>query len=46
LAVTAYVWAEGVGAVLHRDAVLITDDGPEVLTDSPAWNKHAAVGIS
>jgi Xaa-Pro dipeptidase len=46
LAVTAYVWAEGVGAVLHRDAVLITDDGPEVLTDSPAWNKHAAAGIS
>lgn len=37
LAVTAYVWEPGVGAVFHRDAVLIGDDGPEVLTSSPAW---------
>jgi Xaa-Pro dipeptidase len=37
LAVTAYVWEQGVGAVFHRDAVLIGDDGPEVLTSSPAW---------
>lgn len=37
LAVTAYVWQTGVGAVFHRDAVLIGDDGPEVLTSSPAW---------
>jgi Xaa-Pro dipeptidase len=37
LAVTAYVWERGVGAVFHRDAVLIGDDGPEVLTSSPAW---------
>jgi len=35
LAVTGYVWAEGVGAVFQRDAVLITDAGPEVLTASP-----------
>ena len=33
LAVTGYVWQSGVGAVFRRDAVLITDDGPEVLTD-------------
>lgn len=37
LAVTAYVWEPGVGAVFHRDAVLVGDDGPEVLTSSPAW---------
>lgn len=35
LAVTAYVWEPGVGAVFQRDAVLITEDGPEVLTASP-----------
>ncbi len=35
LAVTAYVWEAGVGAVFRRDAVLITDDGAEVLTASP-----------
>jgi len=45
LAVTAYVWERGVGAVFSRDAVLITDDGPEVLTSSPAFNS-AAVGTS
>ena len=37
LAVTGYVWQSGVGAVFRRDAVLITDDGPEVLTSSPSW---------
>ena len=37
LAVTAYVWEPGVGAVFQRDAVLIGDDGPEVLTFSPTW---------
>jgi Xaa-Pro dipeptidase len=36
LAVTGYVFAEGVGAVFGRDAILISDDGPEVLTSSPA----------
>jgi Xaa-Pro aminopeptidase len=35
LAVTAYVWEAGVGAVFRRDAVLITEDGPQMLTDSP-----------
>jgi Xaa-Pro dipeptidase len=43
LAVTGYVWQEGVGAVFGRDAVLITSDGAEVLTSSPAWS-HAGVG--
>jgi Xaa-Pro aminopeptidase len=35
LAVTAYVWEPGVGAVLTRDAVLITADGAEVLSAAP-----------
>ncbi|MET9081237.1 M24 family metallopeptidase [Streptomyces sp. NPDC004237] len=37
LAVTSYVWQEGVGAVLGREAVLITPDGAEALTSSPVW---------
>lgn len=37
LAVTGYVWEPGVGAVFGREAVLITADGPEVLTVSPTW---------
>ncbi|MEB3979868.1 M24 family metallopeptidase [Mycobacterium sp. 663a-19] len=37
LAVTGYVWEAGVGAVFGREAVLITADGPEVLTRSPSW---------
>lgn len=37
LAVTGYVWERGVGAVFGREAVLITADGPEVLTTSPSW---------
>ena len=40
LAVTGYVWAEGVGAVFGRDAVLIGDDGPQVLTSSPHWKQQ------
>jgi Xaa-Pro aminopeptidase len=36
LAVTGYVWQEGVGAVFRRDTVHITDDGAEVLTASPS----------
>jgi Xaa-Pro dipeptidase len=45
LAVTGYVWAQGVGAVYHRDAVLITDDGAEVLTTTPSFSGQSAVGI-
>jgi Xaa-Pro aminopeptidase len=41
LAVTGYVWAQGVGAVYQRDAVLVTDAGPEVLTAS---DRQASVG--
>ncbi|ORW06641.1 M24 family metallopeptidase [Mycobacterium kyorinense] len=37
LAVTGYVWERGVGAVFGREAVLVTADGPEVLTTSPSW---------
>jgi Xaa-Pro dipeptidase len=37
LAVTGYVWERGAGAVFGREAVLITADGPEVLTSSPSW---------
>ncbi len=36
LAVTGYVWQRGVGAVFGREAVLITAQGPEVLTSSPS----------
>jgi Xaa-Pro dipeptidase len=35
LAITGYVWQEGVGAVFRRDTVHITDGRPEVLTASP-----------
>jgi Xaa-Pro dipeptidase len=42
LAVTGYVWQQGVGAVFGREAVLITVDGPELLTSSPSAN--VAVG--
>jgi Xaa-Pro dipeptidase len=39
LAVTAYVWEKGVGAVLTRDAVLITTDGAEVMSAAPAYRE-------
>ena len=42
LAVTGYVWQRGVGAVFGREAVLITPEGPEVLTSSPS--AHVAIG--
>jgi Xaa-Pro dipeptidase len=45
LSVTGYVWQEGVGAVFGREAVLVTPDGPEVLTSSPSWSSRAGVGI-
>lgn len=39
LAVTAYVWERGVGAVFTRDAVLITAGGAEVLSTAPAYGE-------
>lgn len=39
LAVTAYVWEEGVGAVFTRDAVLINPDGAEILSSAPAYRE-------
>ena len=45
LSVSGYVWQEGVGAVFGREAVLVTPDGPEVLTSSPSGNSRAGVGI-
>ncbi|BBZ71973.1 M24 family metallopeptidase [Mycobacterium paraseoulense] len=39
LAVTGYVWEQGIGAVFGREAVLISADGPEVLTSSPFWQE-------
>ncbi len=36
LAVTGYVWQAGVGAVFGREAVLVGEDGPELLTSSPS----------
>ncbi|OMC42092.1 Xaa-Pro aminopeptidase [Mycobacterium sp. GA-1841] len=38
LAVTAHVWEKGLGAVFTRDAVLITDRGPEVLSEAAMWS--------
>ncbi|OBK15978.1 M24 family metallopeptidase [Mycobacterium asiaticum] len=38
LAVTGFVWQEGVGGVLRRDTVHITDQGPQLLTESPCWS--------
>ena len=37
LALTGYVWQDGLGGVLRRDSVVIADDGPRVLTASPLW---------
>lgn len=37
LAITGYVWQQGIGAVFRRDTVHITEAGVDVLTASPAW---------
>jgi Xaa-Pro dipeptidase len=44
LAVSGYVWQEGVGSVFAREAVLITADGSELLSSSPFWNAAAGIG--
>jgi Xaa-Pro dipeptidase len=46
LAVTSYVWERGCGAVLLREAVLITADGHEVLTSSPSMSARAGIPMS
>jgi len=35
LALTGYVWEAGTGAAFRRDTVLVTSDGPELLTTAP-----------
>ncbi|HVV74795.1 MAG TPA: M24 family metallopeptidase [Mycobacteriales bacterium] len=35
LALTAYVWEEGVGAIYGQEPVVITADGPELLSTNP-----------
>ena len=40
LAITGYVWQQGVGAVFRRDTVHVTDAGAEVLTHSPFWPEN------
>lgn len=37
LAITGYVWREGLGAVYRRDTVHITVNGVDVLTTSRSW---------
>lgn len=41
LAITGYVWQQGIGAVFRRDTVRITEDGVDVLTTSPSWPDRA-----
>jgi len=41
LAITGYVWQQGVGAVFRRDTVHLTDGGVDVLTTSPSWLDEA-----
>jgi Xaa-Pro aminopeptidase len=44
LAVTAYVWEQGVGAVFTRDAVVVGADGPQVLTLTPSTSGASVAG--
>jgi len=41
LAITGYVWQQGIGAVFRRDTVHITEGGADVLTTSPVWTDGA-----
>jgi Xaa-Pro dipeptidase len=43
LAITGYVWRQGVGAIFRQDTIHITDDGAEVLTTSPSWDDEAGL---
>jgi Xaa-Pro dipeptidase len=42
LAITAHVWQEGVGGVLRRDTIHVTEGGADVLTSSPSWDEKVA----
>lgn len=41
LAVVAYVWAEGVGALYGKVPVLLKDDGPELLSTLPLRDRRS-----
>jgi Xaa-Pro aminopeptidase len=41
LAVTAYLWGEGVGALYGKAPVLLTDSGPELLSTKPLRDRGA-----
>jgi Xaa-Pro aminopeptidase len=43
LALTAYVWEPGVGAVYGQEPVVVTDEGPELLSAAP-FRDAAVVG--
>ena len=40
LALTAYVWEEGVGAIYSQEPVVITPSGPEMLSTTPFRTKE------
>ena len=42
LALTAYIWKEGVGAIYGQEPVLITDHGPELLSSEPFQPSRSA----
>jgi Xaa-Pro aminopeptidase len=46
LAITGYVWQEGIGAVFRRDTVHVTDAGAEVLTNSPTAPIDKCPGVN
>ncbi len=46
LAITGYVWQQGVGAVFRRDTVHITEDGAAVLTTSPCCHEDSAASAA
>jgi hypothetical protein len=43
LALTAYVWKEGIGAVYGQEPVVITATGPEPLSTNPFRNARSSV---
>jgi Xaa-Pro aminopeptidase len=43
LALTAYVWEPGVGAIYGQEPVAITADGPSLLSASPFRDSRSAI---